>query len=258
MNRESTRMTRPAAWGAGIVDGTRDEGRQVAKLHRFPGPSALPLALLLLLLLVPALAAQTGPRAERRAAAREAQIAAREAAQDSGAAALGQEWFHLGDTPPEGLGELARRRAEVAEFVRGTFPELARQLEQLRREDPVAFQRKRQAIAREALRLLELRDRDGTLFQLAVEELRQREDLERLAAKCRRERDAARRAELETELRNKVGAAFDLRQRIKEAEVADLDRKLAELRDGLSRRAERRDELIEAKLGELLRSESDW
>ena len=194
---------------------------------------------LLLLLALPALA-QRNP-AERRNAFREAREAQREAL-------------------AEARGDAAGRREEVAAFVRQTFPDLSRRLERLRTENPTLFQLKRQEVAREALRLLELRERNPELFQLSVEEIGLRGELDRLAADCRRQREGARADELRAELREKVGRAFELRQRIKEGEVAELERKLADLRDGLERRSERRDELIDQKLTELLREDgsSDW
>lgn len=200
------------------------------------------LAVILLatcLLALPALA-QRKP-AERRSAIREARQERREAL-------------------AEARGDSAGRREDVAAFVRQTFPDLARRLERLRRENPALFQRKRQEVAREGLRLLELRDRNPELFELSVEEIRLRDELGRLAAECRRESDADRLREKREALREQVGRAFDLRQRLKAGEVADLERKLADLRDAVERRAERRDELIDKKLSELLREDedSDW
>jgi hypothetical protein len=197
------------------------------------GLGALSRALLLALLLAgPALAQRPrSPRAEPGARA-EARREARAAVQE--------------------------RRDEVVQFIRETFPEKARMMEKLRRRDPAEFQRRRQQLAEEVKRLLVLRDENPELFKVQVDEMRLRDELGRLAREARREKEGSReRQEAEKKLKEAVGRSFDLRQRIKEAELEDLRARLKELESTLERRAGRRAQMVEERSRDLLQNAGD-
>jgi hypothetical protein len=166
--------------------------------------------------------------------------------------------------PPRQSKELTEQQQEnkdeVVRFIREHFPEKAARLNQLKRGNPELFKRKRQELAQEVRRLLELKERDPSAFQVQLDEMRLRDELQRLAREARGLAAGSReRQEAEKQLREAVRKSFDLRQKLKEAEVADLRRRLQELEGSLSRRTERRDQLINERTQELLGSgEEDW
>jgi hypothetical protein len=197
------------------------------------GLGALSRALLLALLLAgPALAQRPRPPRAEPGARAEARREARAAVQE--------------------------RRDEVVQFIRETFPEKARMMEKLRRRDPAEFQRRRQQLAEEVKRLLVLRDENPELFKVQVDEMRLRDELGRLAREARREKEGSReRQEAEKKLKEAVGRSFDLRQRIKEAELEDLRARLKELESTLERRAGRRAQMVEERSRDLLQNAGD-
>ncbi|MDP2360294.1 MAG: hypothetical protein Q8O14_06025 [bacterium] len=152
------------------------------------------------------------------------------------------------------------RRDEVVQFIRENFPLKARLLEELRQRNPEEFQRRRQRLAEEVRHLLDLRERDSELFRVHLEEMGLRDELNRLAREARREKAGSKeRQEAERKLKEAVQRSFDLRHRIKEAELKELRGRLAELEGSLERRASRRSEMIDERLRELLGSgEEDW
>lgn len=161
---------------------------------------------------------------------------------------------------PEAMERREERRDEVVRFIRETFPEKAAQLERLRERNPAEFQRRRQQLADEVLHLLELRERKPELFRIQVDEMRLRDELGRLAREARRLKAGGReRLEVEKQLREVLSNSFDLRQRIKEAELEDLRARLRELESSLERRSGRRADMVEERLRQLLETgEEDW
>ncbi|MFA7332207.1 MAG: hypothetical protein WC326_14150 [Candidatus Delongbacteria bacterium] len=152
------------------------------------------------------------------------------------------------------------QRDEIVQFVRQHFPEKARLLEDLRKRNPAEFQRRRQKLAEEVRRLMELERENPGLFKLQVEEMRLRDELNRLARDLRRQREGSReRQESAKQLRDSLERSFDLRQKIKQGELEDLRQRLGELESSLKRRTERRAQLIEERFQQLSESgEEDW
>ena len=191
------------------------------------GLGALPAALLLSLLVAAPTLAQR-PRPPRPEARREAREVVRE------------------------------QRDEVVQFIRETFPEKARMLEELRRRDPAEFQRRRMKLVEEVRRLMELKGQNAELFKIQVDEMRLRDELGRLALDARRESEGSReRQEAEKKLKEAVGRSFDLRQQVKEAELEDLRARLKDLESTLERRSGRRAQMIEERTRDLLKDTGD-
>lgn len=165
------------------------------------------------------------------------------------------------DRPAKALTEQQEEnKDEVVRFIREHFPEKAARLNALKRRNPELFHRKRQELAQEVRRLIDLKERDPGAFRIQVEEMRLRDELQRLAREARGLAVGSReRQEAEKTLKDAVRRSFELRQKVKEAEVADLRRRLQELEGSLSRRTERREQLIQERTQELLGSgEEDW
>jgi len=152
------------------------------------------------------------------------------------------------------------RKDEVVRFIREHFPERAARLEELKRRDPEEFRKRRQELAGEIRRLLDLKEKDPATFRVQLEEMRLRDELQRLAREARGLAAGSReRQEAEKALRDAVRKSFELRQKVKEAELQELRKRLQDLEGSLSRRAERREQLIEERTQELLGSGTeDW
>lgn len=168
------------------------------------------------------------------------------------------------DRPPRPGRDLteqqAERRDEVVRFIKENFPERAARLEELKRRNPGAFRQRRQELAREVGHLLSLKERDPETFRIQLEEMRLRDTLQRLAQDAKKLKVGSReRQEAEKALKDGVRASFELRHKVKEAELQDLRQRLQELESSLSRRTDRREALIEERTRELLDSgEEDW
>lgn len=98
----------------------------------------------------------------------------------------------------------------------------------------------------------QLSSRDRPLY----EQIRREQSLEletlRLADRVRRSNDPIARGRLVHELRLKLEASFDLKQRIRADEIEQAEAQIAELRRLLNERAARKDQIIERRLRELV------
>lgn len=160
--------------------------------------------------------------------------------------------------PPGGRESLQEQRDEVVQFIQENFPEKARMLRELRQRDPEEFRRRRQQLAEEVRHLRELRAEDPGRFRLQMDEMRLRDETSRLVREARKAEGKARE-EAVKRLREALDRSFDLRTRIKQGELEDLRRRLAELEASLKRRGERRAQMVEERQRELLEGgQDDW
>jgi len=161
--------------------------------------------------------------------------------------------------PPVGREALQEQRDEVVQFIQENFPEKARMLKELRQRDPEEFRRRRQQLAEEVRHLRELRQENPDLFRLQMDEMRLRDETNRLVREARRAEGGKARDEAVKRLREALDRSFDLRTRIKQGELEDLRRRLAELEASLKRRGERRAQMVEERQRELLEGgQEDW
>jgi hypothetical protein len=161
--------------------------------------------------------------------------------------------------PPKGREALQEQRDEVVQFIQENFPEKARMLKELRQRDPEEFRRRRQQLAEEVRHLRDLRAENPELFRLQMDEMRLRDETSRLVREARRTEGGKGREEAVKRLREALERSFDLRTRIKQGELEDLRRRLAELEASLKRRGERRAQMVEDRQRELLDGgQEDW
>jgi hypothetical protein len=162
-------------------------------------------------------------------------------------------------------------------------PQEYERLQKLRAEDPEAFRhalhsrlREERAMAglrdlpklKEFIRSLSPEERDEVLRRFAAPpggrggphgfqpgmnpEIRdlERETME-LSKAYRESADAAQKEKIRTDLKTKLGALFDLRESERQAHVEQIEKDLANLKNSLTDRQARREEIIERRLTEL-------
>ena len=100
--------------------------------------------------------------------------------------------------------------------------------------------------------LQQLSSRDRSLYeQIQREQSLERETL-RLADQVRRNADPVARGRMINELRLKLEASFDFKQRIRANEITQAEEQIAELRRLLNEREARKEQIIERRLRELI------
>jgi hypothetical protein len=150
-------------------------------------------------------------------------------------------------------------RDEVIEFVQRHFPERAQKLEELRRTDRERYLKERRQLMGKIQRLMELEKNNPRLFALTLEDIKLERKLNQLARTARESTDAGARERYRKELEVAVLEAFELRARLKQAELDDLEAQVDELRASLKRREERREELVSQRVEQLLKEDlDDW
>jgi hypothetical protein len=150
-------------------------------------------------------------------------------------------------------------RDEVIEFVQRHFPERAQKLEELRRTDRERYLKERRQLMSKIQRLMELEKNNPRLFALTLEDIKLERKLNQLARTARESTDAGAREHYRKELEVAVLEAFELRARLKQAELDDLEAQVDELRASLKRREERREELVSQRVEQLLKEDlDDW
>jgi hypothetical protein len=121
-----------------------------------------------------------------------------------------------------------------------------------RAEGPTPDDDARLRRAGEAAYLAELSASDRALYDKIRREAELEEASLRLAAQIRATTDPAERARLTAQLRASLEGAFDLKQEIRAAEIERAEAQVAELRRMLRVRADRKGQIIERRLRELV------
>lgn len=105
------------------------------------------------------------------------------------------------------------------------------------------------------LRLAELKRERPGVYEVVTAELRLRRRTEQLARQYGEAvagGDMARAAEVEGELRAAVTEQFDVRQKMREGMVAEMQERVERMRQRLAERAANRERLIEERVGEMI------
>lgn len=164
----------------------------------------------------------------------------------------------------------------ILEHIRHQRPELHERLMDLRREDPDRFHAELREIVGHQHREPEpahLRMRISPRFN--GEEIDRSESpehrmlarrdeefnvrSEELAERIRETKQPERKEQMKRELRELLAQHFEVRMAIRKLEIKEISRHLDELHERLKRRQERKDELIERRMHELLRPEEhEW
>lgn len=156
--------------------------------------------------------------------------------------------------PTPSIDEIRRLRVFIDEHL----PLLAERLRIAEQNDPQAAPRMIGRIAPRLREAFEARDRSPEVFKLRVEELEQGFQLLDAARRTRRvvETQGAESPgamEAKARFRELAAAHFDTQVRLQNAEVAELETRIAELRAEINRKTTHRDEEIDLRVGEVLR-----
>lgn len=101
--------------------------------------------------------------------------------------------------------------------------------------------------------LLDLQGRDSGLYDGIVKEHLMEMETRRLASQIMSTSDEGQRQSLRSQLAERLGEIFELKQENRRAEIEQLDDRLRELRSLMDAREKRKTELIESRIQELLR-----
>jgi len=169
------------------------------------------------------------------------------------------------DDPPFGgvtADELSEKDIErVMEVLDAANPQMAQRLRDVRRQSEPEF---REALAEVAssrrIRWLMMQKKfDPEGFRLRAAEYRIRHRIDRVTDRLAETgTDSEEAEELKHDLRNLLGDAFEARQRVREHELARLERRIEDLRSELQEKNQRKEELIEQRYQELLKDPSDY
>lgn len=144
-------------------------------------------------------------------------------------------------------------REEVKAFIAENFPEVSEAIEANEPEDGLArLDRKHARMLPEIMRLHKLSQDDPEMFEVKLDEHKSRFELRRLVREYRQTDDEATKEELSTQIRPLVETAFDAKQSRMEEDVVRLEKRLGQLRDQITKRAENRDEEIEKAFSAVL------
>lgn len=149
---------------------------------------------------------------------------------------------------------------EAFEVLREIKPELAERLEPHRQDDP---QRVVDMLQREfphVRHLIRLKRVAPETYNLRVQDVKltyQSQQLAEQLQQAEQDPSSGDAAALGEQLRQVVEQHFDVRQQLRERELAYLERRIGELRAQLDERAQDKEALIEQRLNDLAAEESD-
>ena len=165
------------------------------------------------------------------------------------------ERMRPGHAKPWSEEEIEERLAVIRQFN----PDLAEMIEQMRDANPDNLRARIGPHLRQIERMLLMKEQDSQLFELMVENTQldraTREQARLLRSKAVQD-DPEKAEQHRAALKEIVTAHFDVRQKMREHELAKLERRLEELRAAVGKRMEKRDELIEMRFKKAL-GESD-
>ena len=151
--------------------------------------------------------------------------------------------------------EPLRRQALKQELQTYFYADLQR-LEPLAREDRDEAEEQLDQLLEEADAMLDAREDDPARYERMVQ-LRKAHNVTLDLAAAAQRAPAGKREALEGKLRQALARYFDLRQQAIGREINDLERELKRLKRSYARRQEKRKQMIERRLRELLEPEED-
>jgi hypothetical protein len=170
--------------------------------------------------------------------------------------------FGAGPGMPGGPSISEEHMAVLMGVINDVMPRIGQRLEAMKETNPRQYRAAMLRIGGRVRHLVELKQRGNeALYQLEVRDARLKLETAELVHALRdARRDGADDERVETlrqQLRRTVQEHFEVRQAKLEREVAELEQRLDYLREQLSDRAERRDELIESRIDQLAGEDDD-
>jgi hypothetical protein len=143
---------------------------------------------------------------------------------------------------------------EVLGILREVRPDRAQQFEALRKENPEAMA---EMIRDHLPRLMELgylKRNDPEMFKLRIDDIKLNRATEDLAMQYRQAKEAGdekKLTSLKTQILAKLAEHYNIRQKIRERDLAKLEKQIAELKTKIEAGKKSRDEMIQQRMEEL-------
>jgi polyhydroxyalkanoate synthesis regulator phasin len=147
--------------------------------------------------------------------------------------------------------------ADILAFVDENMPWMRPELDRTRTASPDQFRQVCRHLRYEVAQLKDLRKRDPEGFRKAIEEKQLKFRAQDLANKARAATDQAERDGLVEELRNVIDKLFDVEVAAREAQIAQLEGRIEALRQELKTRAANRQQIVKARLDDMLKGKDD-
>jgi hypothetical protein len=144
--------------------------------------------------------------------------------------------------------------ADILAFTGEYLPWLRQDLEKMRASDPDRLRQTCRRLRFEVAQLNALKERDAQAFRKAIEERQLRQRSQDLVAKIRAAADSKEKDALTVQLRQVLEKQFDAEMVTREAHIRGLEERLESVRKELKERAAHRQEVIQKRLDETLRS----
>ncbi|MFO0971978.1 MAG: hypothetical protein U1A27_00865 [Phycisphaerae bacterium] len=145
-------------------------------------------------------------------------------------------------------------------FAKDHFPELAKRLDELQRDDPAMARRFMRRMWPQLQMMKDAWDRDPTgLGPLVVQDHKLEMEIRHKAQAIRMEKDAAKKQAAVGELRSLLEQQFQVRVDRRKYELDDLEKRLAEQRSRLQKREAAKAEMIQRQLDRMTgEADTDW
>ncbi|MCE9589771.1 MAG: hypothetical protein K8S99_04535 [Planctomycetes bacterium] len=143
---------------------------------------------------------------------------------------------------------------EAMDLLREFRPEMAKRIEEYKAKNPDKAQDMMRPMMGRLLEMAHLKRTDPELFKLRVDDFKLERGVDELAGQvrdARRAGDTKKADDLTAQLKTKLSEQFDLRQKLRERELANMEKHLAEMRQRIETRKNSRDELIKSRLDEV-------
>jgi hypothetical protein len=147
----------------------------------------------------------------------------------------------------------AEDTARVMDFFRVTQPDMYEQAKSIRDNDPASFDKMIHNALNTVNRMEELRKRNPPLFELRMKDFELAYKTLKVAKDCKRPDLApADKDALMKQLTDLVSTQFDLRQKIRQLEIDDVQKQLATLGQQLEDRKADKDNIIKKRVDDLI------
>ena len=160
-----------------------------------------------------------------------------------------------GNTAPASASQAPAERQidQIIEVIRAAQPAVADRLAELRRDEPEAFDKIVSQLGSRFRMLVQKKNHDPEGFRLQVEEYRFNLEAMDLTVKMRQLPDAQAKKH-EPELRNHVEQYFAARHDLLRHDLAQLEKRITDLRQELAEQRETREQTIQQRLDRVLAS----
>lgn len=148
----------------------------------------------------------------------------------------------------------AEYRQRLLDVLKDLDPEIAERLEKKSEEDPRKLYDVMRRFGPRVHRLVQLKESDTETYQLSIKDMKiglECDKLSRQYRKAKKAGDDDRAAEIRALIADQVEEHFDIRQKSREAQLERLERRLAEARKQLEKRADQRPRLIKDRISDL-------